>query len=143
MTWHGKGDYLAVVMPQADSMSVLIHQLSRQRTQVMLQTATRCHCQLVDVSLIISKHLFLNKCTFSASSQVLVCIYLVWSSSLCSLYSQCPVVKMFPVLCYPLPCAYDTSCLSSSRSVSFLICSGAIFINVNCTYRMIRFFPKV
>ncbi|KAK2188830.1 hypothetical protein NP493_122g03038 [Ridgeia piscesae] len=33
VTWHGKGDYLAVVMPQADSMSVLIHQLSRQRTQ--------------------------------------------------------------------------------------------------------------
>ena len=34
MTWHGRGDYFASVMPRGDSMSVLIHQLSRRRSQV-------------------------------------------------------------------------------------------------------------
>ncbi|XP_046381046.2 ribosome biogenesis protein bop1-B-like [Haliotis rufescens] len=33
VTWHGKGDYLATVMPKGDSMSVLIHQLSKRRSQ--------------------------------------------------------------------------------------------------------------
>ncbi|XP_064610704.1 ribosome biogenesis protein bop1-like [Liolophura sinensis] len=33
VTWHGKGDYFASVMPQGESMSVLIHQLSKQRSQ--------------------------------------------------------------------------------------------------------------
>jgi ribosome biogenesis protein ERB1 len=31
--WHGKGDYFATMVPQADSKSVLIHQLSRRRSQ--------------------------------------------------------------------------------------------------------------
>ena len=34
VTWHGRGDYFASVMPRGDSMSVLIHQLSRRRSQV-------------------------------------------------------------------------------------------------------------
>lgn len=34
VTWHGRGDYFASVMPKGDSMSVLIHQLSRRRSQV-------------------------------------------------------------------------------------------------------------
>ncbi|XP_056008764.1 ribosome biogenesis protein bop1-A-like [Ostrea edulis] len=33
VTWHGRGDYFASVMPKGDSMSVLIHQLSRRRSQ--------------------------------------------------------------------------------------------------------------
>ncbi|KAL4235262.1 Ribosome biogenesis protein 1 [Mactra antiquata] len=33
VTWHGKGDYFATVMPNAQSRSVLIHQLSRRRSQ--------------------------------------------------------------------------------------------------------------
>lgn len=34
MTWHGRGDYLAAVMPEGQNRSVLIHQLSRRRSQV-------------------------------------------------------------------------------------------------------------
>ncbi|XP_013404052.1 ribosome biogenesis protein bop1-B [Lingula anatina] len=33
VTWHGKGDYFATVMPNAESMSVMIHQLSKRRSQ--------------------------------------------------------------------------------------------------------------
>ncbi|XP_078690255.1 ribosome biogenesis protein bop1-B-like [Branchiostoma floridae x Branchiostoma belcheri] len=33
VTWHGKGDYFAVVMPDGGSMSVLIHQLTKRRSQ--------------------------------------------------------------------------------------------------------------
>ncbi|XP_052060080.1 ribosome biogenesis protein bop1-like [Mytilus californianus] len=33
VSWHGKGDYFASVMPKADSKAVLIHQLSKQRSQ--------------------------------------------------------------------------------------------------------------
>ncbi|WAR11935.1 BOP1B-like protein [Mya arenaria] len=33
VTWHSKGDYFATVMPQGQSRSVLIHQLSRKRSQ--------------------------------------------------------------------------------------------------------------
>lgn len=33
VTWHVKGDYFATVMPKGESMSVLIHQLSRRRSQ--------------------------------------------------------------------------------------------------------------
>ncbi|XP_045192992.2 ribosome biogenesis protein bop1-like [Mercenaria mercenaria] len=33
VTWHGKGDYFATVMPNGQSKSVLIHQLSRRRSQ--------------------------------------------------------------------------------------------------------------
>ncbi|XP_041375596.1 ribosome biogenesis protein bop1-like [Gigantopelta aegis] len=33
VTWHIKGDYLATVMPKGDSMSVLIHQFSKRRSQ--------------------------------------------------------------------------------------------------------------
>ncbi|XP_061197281.1 ribosome biogenesis protein bop1-A-like [Saccostrea echinata] len=33
VTWHGRGDYFASVMPKGDSQSVLIHQLSRRRSQ--------------------------------------------------------------------------------------------------------------
>ena len=34
VSWHGKGDYFASVMPKGDSKAVLIHQLSKQRSQV-------------------------------------------------------------------------------------------------------------
>ncbi|KAI1901592.1 hypothetical protein AGOR_G00035990 [Albula goreensis] len=33
VTWHGKGDYLASVMPDSSNMQVLIHQVSKRRTQ--------------------------------------------------------------------------------------------------------------
>ncbi|XP_052818042.1 ribosome biogenesis protein bop1-like [Mya arenaria] len=33
VTWHSKGDYFATVMPQGQSRSVLIHKLSRKRSQ--------------------------------------------------------------------------------------------------------------
>lgn len=34
VTWHGKGDYLACVMPDdGSSLQVLIHQVSKRRTQ--------------------------------------------------------------------------------------------------------------
>ncbi|KAL5022280.1 hypothetical protein ScPMuIL_001435 [Solemya velum] len=33
VTWHGKGDYFATVVPKGDNMSVLIHQLSKRRSQ--------------------------------------------------------------------------------------------------------------
>ncbi|KAG7458239.1 hypothetical protein MATL_G00236050 [Megalops atlanticus] len=33
VTWHGKGDYLASVMPDNSNMQVLIHQVSKRRTQ--------------------------------------------------------------------------------------------------------------
>ncbi|XP_058462630.1 ribosome biogenesis protein BOP1 homolog isoform X2 [Malaya genurostris] len=34
VTWHGRGDYFAAVMPEAANRSVLIHQLSKRRSQV-------------------------------------------------------------------------------------------------------------
>lgn len=37
VTWHGRGDYFATVMPQGDNRSALIHQLSKRRTQIPLQ----------------------------------------------------------------------------------------------------------
>ena len=33
MTWHVKGDYFASTMPKGNTKSVLIHQLSKQRSQ--------------------------------------------------------------------------------------------------------------
>ncbi|KAJ8267638.1 hypothetical protein COCON_G00128100 [Conger conger] len=33
VTWHGKGDYLASVMPDNSSLQVLIHQISKRRSQ--------------------------------------------------------------------------------------------------------------
>ncbi|XP_006813693.1 ribosome biogenesis protein bop1-A-like, partial [Saccoglossus kowalevskii] len=33
VTWHGRGDYLATVQPQGGNAQVLIHQLSKRRTQ--------------------------------------------------------------------------------------------------------------
>lgn len=33
VSWHGKGDYFSSVMPKGDSKAVLIHQLSRRRSQ--------------------------------------------------------------------------------------------------------------
>lgn len=34
VTWHGRGDYFATVMPEGLNRSVLIHQLSRRRSQL-------------------------------------------------------------------------------------------------------------
>lgn len=34
VTWHGKGDYFATVMPDGANRSALIHQLSKRRTQI-------------------------------------------------------------------------------------------------------------
>lgn len=34
MTWHGRGDYFATVMPDGANRSALIHQLSKRRTQI-------------------------------------------------------------------------------------------------------------
>lgn len=34
VTWHGKGDYFATVMPEGANRSTLIHQLSKRRTQI-------------------------------------------------------------------------------------------------------------
>ncbi|KAJ6644003.1 Ribosome biogenesis protein BOP1 like [Pseudolycoriella hygida] len=34
VTWHGKGDYFATVMPEGANRSALIHQLSKRRTQI-------------------------------------------------------------------------------------------------------------
>ncbi|XP_021925490.1 ribosome biogenesis protein BOP1 homolog isoform X1 [Zootermopsis nevadensis] len=34
VTWHGKGDYFATVMPEGQNRSVVIHQLSKRRSQV-------------------------------------------------------------------------------------------------------------
>ena len=34
VSWHGRGDYFAVVAPDGESQSVVIHQLSKRRTQV-------------------------------------------------------------------------------------------------------------
>ena len=36
VSWHGKGDYFSSVMPKGDSKAVLIHQLSRRRSQVII-----------------------------------------------------------------------------------------------------------
>jgi ribosome biogenesis protein ERB1 len=33
VTWHGKGDYFATVMPDAGNSAILVHQLSKRRTQ--------------------------------------------------------------------------------------------------------------
>ncbi|KAJ8334103.1 hypothetical protein SKAU_G00397420 [Synaphobranchus kaupii] len=33
VTWHGKGDYLASVLPDTSNMQVLIHQISKRRSQ--------------------------------------------------------------------------------------------------------------
>lgn len=33
LSWHGKGDYFATVLPQGENCSVLIHQLTKQRSQ--------------------------------------------------------------------------------------------------------------
>lgn len=34
VAWHSKGDYFSSVMPEGDNRSVLIHQLSRRRSQL-------------------------------------------------------------------------------------------------------------
>lgn len=34
VTWHGRGDYFATVMPEGQNRSVIIHQLSKRRSQV-------------------------------------------------------------------------------------------------------------
>ncbi|XP_014273878.1 ribosome biogenesis protein BOP1 homolog [Halyomorpha halys] len=34
VSWHGRGDYFATVMPDGENRSVLIHQLSRRRSQL-------------------------------------------------------------------------------------------------------------
>lgn len=34
VTWHGRGDYFATVMPDGANRSTLIHQLSKRRTQI-------------------------------------------------------------------------------------------------------------
>ncbi|KAJ8670300.1 hypothetical protein QAD02_001559 [Eretmocerus hayati] len=34
VTWHGKGDYFATVMPEAQNRAVLIHQLSKRRSHI-------------------------------------------------------------------------------------------------------------
>lgn len=34
VSWHGRGDYFAVVMPDGSNRSVLIHQLSKRRSQI-------------------------------------------------------------------------------------------------------------
>lgn len=34
VTWHGRGDYLATVMPEGANRSALIHQLSKRRSQI-------------------------------------------------------------------------------------------------------------
>ena len=34
VTWHGRGDYFATVMPEGANRSVLIHQLSKRRSQI-------------------------------------------------------------------------------------------------------------
>lgn len=34
VTWHGRGDYFATVMPEGANRSALIHQLSKRRTQI-------------------------------------------------------------------------------------------------------------
>ena len=34
VTWHGKGDYFSTITPDAVTMSVIIHQLTKQRSQV-------------------------------------------------------------------------------------------------------------
>jgi ribosome biogenesis protein ERB1 len=34
VTWHGKGDYFASVMPEGSNRSVIIHQLSKRRSQI-------------------------------------------------------------------------------------------------------------
>lgn len=33
VTWHGKGDYFAVVVPESENVAVIIHQLSKRRSQ--------------------------------------------------------------------------------------------------------------
>lgn len=34
VTWHGRGDYVATVMPEGANRSALIHQLSKRRSQI-------------------------------------------------------------------------------------------------------------
>lgn len=34
VTWHGRGDYIATVMPEGANRSALIHQLSKRRSQI-------------------------------------------------------------------------------------------------------------
>lgn len=34
VTWHGRGDYFATVMPEGANRSALIHQLSKRRSQI-------------------------------------------------------------------------------------------------------------
>jgi WD40 repeat protein len=37
VTWHGRGDYFATLMPAGQSLSVMIHQLSKRKSQVKFQ----------------------------------------------------------------------------------------------------------
>lgn len=39
ITWHGKGDYFATVLPQGQSKSVVVHQLSKRRSQCPFRKA--------------------------------------------------------------------------------------------------------
>ncbi|KAJ8883449.1 hypothetical protein PR048_015292 [Dryococelus australis] len=39
VTWHGRGDYFATVMPEGQNRSVLIHQLSKRRSQLPFSRA--------------------------------------------------------------------------------------------------------
>lgn len=34
LTWHGRGDYFATVMPEGANRSTIIHQLSKRRSQI-------------------------------------------------------------------------------------------------------------
>ncbi|GLH00739.1 Ribosome biogenesis protein BOP1 homolog [Gryllus bimaculatus] len=39
VTWHGRGDYFATVMPEGQSRSVVIHQVSKRRSQIPFNRA--------------------------------------------------------------------------------------------------------
>lgn len=72
VTWHGRGDYFASVMPEGANRSTLIHQLSKRRTQVPFAKSKgliQCvlfhpvkPCLFVAVSL---SQLFAKKCSIS------------------------------------------------------------------------------
>ena len=39
VTWHAKGDYFATLVPEGDNRSVIIHQLSKWRSQLPFKKA--------------------------------------------------------------------------------------------------------
>lgn len=68
VTWHGRGDYFATVMPEGANRSALIHQLSKRRSQIPFNKSKGfIQCVLfhpIKPCFFVAVHLFLPRYVF-------------------------------------------------------------------------------